>query len=62
MFPLWLAHFAVQTYKGAEAMSFEELFRNVERDSAGPQRKRAPEDILKDFAPIVSADKKREEA
>ncbi len=62
LFPLWLAHFAIQTYKGEAAISFEELFKSVEQGSAGPQERRSPGDILADFAPIVSADKKRREA
>lgn len=64
LLPLWLAHFAIKTLQGGKPMSFEEMLctvRGGEQGAAAPSSKMTAEEIMKEFAPIIAADKLRRE-
>lgn len=64
LFPLWLANYALSKMNGGEVMDYDEFIaRSLDTGQADRREERAPkrtaEEIMKDFAPLVAADRKK---
>lgn len=62
LFPLWLATYAITKIRdpGAEVMEYEAFLKECLSPPGKTEKtKRAPEDIVSEFMPLVEADRKK---
>lgn len=62
LLPIWLLDTAVKTLNNEKPISFEKMLGDVRTDTRADKEQMTPDEIMKIYAPIVEADRKRSDA